>query len=383
MTQVDILNLIPAIYDAAFDPALWQTVLRRCASLLDSHCATLLYSQSALAGDMRLGGAGDGAIVHGFDSSAIDDYLAHFAETNMFAARSIEVPEGTIESDEDVMPRADFERTQFYNDFLVRRLGARSVLTVLLMRNRDRLVAMTLCRGTAGRVGYRAHDRRLLATLTPHLKRAHALGERLRLHEAQEAQLEDLLDRATHGVLIVTAAGRVLYANRPAEQALRQGDALAAGPGGLRAAMPAANEQLHALVARAASGTGGGALVLPSRIGPGAIHALVAPYAAAQPRPFANEPCALVLLRESGVRPPLLPEHARSIFGLSRTEALVATLLHQGLDLAAIAGALEISRNTSRVHLNAILAKTGTHRQATLMQRLDAVAELHGASVNA
>jgi hypothetical protein len=153
MTQVDILNFIPAIYDAAFDPALWQTVLARCASLLDSHCATLLYSQSALAGDMRLEGAGDGAIVHGFDASAIDDYLAHFAETNMFAARSIEVPEGTIESDEDVMPRADFERTQFYNDFLLRRLGARSVLTTLLMRNRHRLVAMTFVgarRGAAG-----------------------------------------------------------------------------------------------------------------------------------------------------------------------------------------------------------------------------------------
>jgi DNA-binding CsgD family transcriptional regulator len=87
-----------------------------------------------------------------------------------------------------------------------------------------------------------------------------------------------------------------------------------------------------------------------------------------------------VLLHESGVHAPLLPEHARSIFGLSRAESLVAALLHQGLDLAGIAGALEISRNTARVHLNAILAKTDTHRQAMLMQQLDAVAELHGAS---
>lgn len=380
MTQVDILNLIPAIYDAAFDPALWQTVLGRCASLLDSHCATLLYSQSALAGDMRLEGAGDGAIVHGFDASAIDDYLAHFAETNMFAARAIEVREGTIESDEDVMPRADFERTQFYNDFLVRRLGARSVLTTLLIRNRDRLVAMTLCRGTAATAGYLPRDRRLLAQLVPHLKRAHEVGERLHQHEARGKRLEELLDRAAHGVLVVTIGGRVLYANRAAERMLRQGDALAASPSGLRAATPAVSDRLRALVAQAALGFGGGALALPSRTGPETVNALTAPCVPDRPWSIASDPCALVLLRTEGARARLLPEHARALFGLSRAEAQVAALLYQGLALTAIAEALEISRHTARVHLNAILAKTGVHRQSMLMQRLDAVAELYGAS---
>lgn len=226
---------------------------------------------------------------------AIDDYLAHFAETNMFAARSIEVPEGTIESDEDVMPRAAFER-------------------------------------------------------------------------------------AAHGVLVVTIGGRVLYANRAAECVLRQGDALAASPSGLRAATPAVSDRLRSLVTQAALGFGGGALALPSQTGPEAVHALTAPCAPDRPWSIASEPCALVLLRPAGKRARLLPEHAGALFGLSRAEAQVAAMLHQGLNLAAIAEALEISRNTARVHLNAILAKTGTHRQSMLMQRLDAVAELYGAA---
>lgn len=60
------------------------------------------------------------------------------------------------------------------------------------------------------------------------------------------------------------------------------------------------------------------------------------------------------------------------LFGLSRAEAQVAALLNHGLNLAEIAELLEISRHTARVHLNAILTKTGTHRQPMLMQRLDA-----------
>jgi len=379
MTQVDVHALIPSIYDAALDPGRWPAVIGECAALLDSQCATLLYSQSALAGDMRLEGAGDGAIVHGFDASAIEDYLAHFAGTNMFAARAIEVPVGTIESDQDVMPRADFERSEFYNDFLVRRLGARSVLTTLLIRNRDRLVAMTLCRGGTANARFSAHDKRVLAELTPHLERAHKVSARLRGHEAYAARLEELLDRSPRGLLIVNAAGRVRYANRPAEQVLRRCDALAVGADVLRAATPAASDRLHALIAEAAAGQGGGAVALPQRGGRGFVHALVVPCAAHRTWPTTSESCALVLLRPTQTRFRLLPEHARAIFGLSPSEARVASLLHQGLELAAIAGALKISRNTARVHLNAILAKTGTHRQAILMQRLSAIAELYGA----
>jgi DNA-binding CsgD family transcriptional regulator len=277
------------------------------------------------------------------------------------------------------MPRADFERSEFYNDFLVRRLGARSVLTTLLIRNRDRLVAMTLCRGGAANPGYTAHDKRVLAELIPHLERAHKVSTRLRTHEMRAARLEELLDRSPRGLLIVNAAGRVHYANRPAEQVLRRCDALAVGAGVLRASASVANDRLYALIAEAARGSGGGAVALPQRSGRGFVHALVVPCAARRTWPTAGEPCALVLLRPTQTRFRLLPEHARAIFGLSPSEARVASLLHQGLDLAAIAAALEISRNTARVHLNAILAKTGTHRQAILMQRLSAIAELYGA----
>jgi DNA-binding CsgD family transcriptional regulator len=46
----------------------------------------------------------------------------------------------------------------------------------------------------------------------------------------------------------------------------------------------------------------------------------------------------------------------------------VASLLQQGRTTAEIAGILAISVNTARVHLNALLSKTGTRRQPALMR---------------
>lgn len=373
MSRGDIHDAIAFIYDAALDPAAWPAALDRCTRLLGSHCG-LIAGQSLARPEGH-------AVVHGFDPAALDAYFSHYADCNVFAPRALAVSEGTIETDQDVMARADFVRTEFYNDFLVARLDAHHVLTTLLFRDSESAVMFTVCRGRNNAdAAFGRHDREVLAQLAPHLKRAHQIASSLHRQQAVAARLGDLLDRSTRGVLVVSATGRVVYANRLAESVLQGSDALSTGAYGLRAATAKVSDRLAALVGDAAAGGEGGAIALPSQRGGDSVHALVTPYGADRAWLGVSEPCALILLRPGDHRPPLLPEHARAIFGLSRTEALVASELHHGLDLGAIADVLGISRHTARVHLNAILAKTGTHRQATLIQRLASVAELHGAT---
>ena len=54
----------------------------------------------------------------------------------------------------------------------------------------------------------------------------------------------------------------------------------------------------------------------------------------------------------------------RELFGLTRTEGVVAAALGRGASLEDIAVNMGIGLSTVRSHLKRILAKTGTHRQA-------------------
>lgn len=57
----------------------------------------------------------------------------------------------------------------------------------------------------------------------------------------------------------------------------------------------------------------------------------------------------------------------RELFGLTAAEARFAVALAEGAAVEEIASRLGISMNTARTHLKAILAKTGTNRQAQLV----------------
>jgi DNA-binding NarL/FixJ family response regulator len=69
-------------------------------------------------------------------------------------------------------------------------------------------------------------------------------------------------------------------------------------------------------------------------------------------------------------RPPWSESPIRSAFGLTFTEARVATLLAGGMPTPAIASELGVRTGTIRAHLKAIFGKTGTHSQAELLNML-------------
>src|SRR5262249_12175110 len=63
-----------------------------------------------------------------------------------------------------------------------------------------------------------------------------------------------------------------------------------------------------------------------------------------------------------------LPDQLRAVFGLTRTEALVAVGIFQGERVKAAADALGIGRTTARTHLQRVFGKTGTRKQAELVR---------------
>lgn len=355
-TAQQLLAIVPAIYDAAMDPALWAIVLERLSDLVGGHCATLMQMD---------GDRGMPFVTYGYSVDVLRDHYGPMAASNMFALHAKSAPAGTVQSDRDILPKSAFRESQFYNEFLLKHLDTDSILTGMLSRDKTDCVALNICRDRhSGDFGFGEKD--ALRALLPHLSRAISISRRLGVLEDRLMMVEDLLDRAPCGAIVTGPDGRVIHANRMGMALLRHGDAIAACRDRLRAATPAGTTALRKRIFEASRGSGG-VMALERSNGTGTVYAAVTPLRSAAPSMPAR---VLLLLRDPANLPSFPTDYLRSLFGLTLAEARVASLLQQGQTTAQIAGALGVSIHTARVHLNALLSKTDTHRQPALMRLL-------------
>ncbi len=83
-------------------------------------------------------------------------------------------------------------------------------------------------------------------------------------------------------------------------------------------------------------------------------------------------PRAIVYMRATGHEQTPSLRRLNVLFGLSRREAMLASLIVQGLTVAEAAGDLGISEQTARTYLRQVFEKTGVTRQAELIRKLQA-----------
>jgi DNA-binding CsgD family transcriptional regulator len=173
---------------------------------------------------------------------------------------------------------------------------------------------------------------------------------------------------AAHGVIVVDRARRVVGANAYGDRLLGEGDGLSAVAGTLRAAAPGGTRALAQRVTAAIAGAGQvGALRLPRPSGKPDLEVLVCGY-----EPAAEPTAAAVLVTDPGRASVAgrLPRLLAELYGLTPAESQVAADLAGGRTPQEIADRRRIRPATVRVHLKAVFAKTGTARQAQLVQRI-------------
>jgi DNA-binding CsgD family transcriptional regulator/PAS domain-containing protein len=352
-----LLALVPTIYDAALDPMQWGAVLGRLTDAFGGHCATIMQNWN---------GSEPLYITHGYDSNILHDFYGPVAAANMFVQRAENAHQGTVECDRDILPKAEFRASEFYNDFLVKHLNADAVLTGMMWRTPAGFMAFNICRDLRAKQFDHA-DKKNIHILMPHFARAIAIQHRLRSLESRAVTVDAILDRSPCGAIVLDAAGRIVYANRSGESLLQHGDAISVSDEGLRAATPALTARLQRILADAAKGEGGAITLAHSG---GALYAIAAPFRAEFGERDAPRGRTLLMIRDPLNDPALPMEHLRDLFGLTFAEARMAALVYQGHTTAEAARLLGISKHTARVHMNALLGKTGTHRQAELMRLL-------------
>jgi hypothetical protein len=195
----------------------------------------------------------------------------------------------------------------------------------------------------------------------------------------QGCQTLEVLAHATHGILMLDAKGKILFANRRANALLSLADGISLGSDGLRGVIQTLTERLRNL------STGG-------------LHRRWRcdfPYATprlrfAICRNRAVQSGSWLAIEAGASRDHAIPERRVSVRLDAATFAVRIRSfagggtrcreIASGTGSEGIAASLSISRNTARVHLNAILSKRGTHRQSEPMRRLVGVADLCSAS---
>lgn len=204
-----------------------------------------------------------------------------------------------------------------------------------------------------------------VALLSPHLRRAIAIGARTVGLGELDPSLPSALDAVDRAVLVLRADAEVEFANPAAHTLVGKADGLRVDPSGRLVAAPRAYGEFRTALDQATTTHGirrGSGVVIPRPSGRRPLVAAVSPLAGQ-----GSVLRALVVVIDAELdNTSYAPEPLRQCFGLTDTEARVAALLAAGLDLTEIADRLHVARSTIRTHLQHVFDKTNTSRQAEL-----------------
>lgn len=354
--------VIGDIYDAAVDPGLWNQALGSICAFVGGSSAALLWHDSALTRSEALH-------LYNVDPHYLRLYFEKYLPLNpMFPAATF-VDEGVVVADEDVMPRAELNKTRFYREWIEPQgtLGALSVnLEKGLLRTSMINVRMT--------VPLQDQMRYRLGLLVPHLQRAIAIGKLFDQSKAKEQALTETLDHVEAAVFLVGAKAGITFANDTAKKMLDEATLVRTEGNALGAAAPDANRVLRNIFAAAEKGDASvgvrGVAVPLKAASDERWFAHVLPLTSGRRRQAGNDcgAVAAVFIRKT-VPNALSPlEEIAKLYKLTASEVRVFDAVLKVNGVRAIADLLGLSQATVKTHLQNVFRKTGTKRQSDLVK---------------
>lgn len=357
-----LLSLIETIYAAVQQPSLWSEVLEGIAEAVHGE-STVLFASSP---EYQLVSIGR------MDPAAWDAYLTHYASINPLAQPCDKMfPVGTVRYGHLAMTDPDLVGTEFYSDFFSPNnmhysMGIKVPLGTLPP-------TYISCQRPRSKGAFSEREGLVFETLLPHLQRALMLHSQFARMQSTVVGLEAALDAFGHAVFGLDHHGRVVFANGQAEKMVRSGEAIRIFDRKLSAVISEQNHNLQIAVSDVIAldtdtcSPSGVHLLIDRRSGESSLRVTATPFRS-QLRGTSTQLAALVFVSDAAGRPQSRAAALRALYALSPTEARVADLLLQGLEIKELANAMKITLETARFQTKRVLAKTGTRRQAELMR---------------
>ena len=308
---------------------------------------------------------------NGCDPSFESSYAQYYSRLNpWFGAAEPSV--GLAVLSDSLMPYNDLLRTEFFNDWCrPQNLGGGLGATVERNGCRASAVSILLPRAT---IEGDALAVTRLQLLTPHILRVTQLQRQFAALEMRALAAEGAIDRRAKAMLLLGAAGQVVYMNAQAERMVAAADGVSIRLDRLHLAVPHETEALRQLLATALSGRvelgqpPGGVMRVTRPSGEAALELLVAPVPARITNIGASHGFVAVFIQDPTARLTTPLAWLRTVFNLSPTEAKLMHALLDGATLGKLTEQMGVGRETLRSQLKAIFAKTGTSSQADLVR---------------
>lgn len=185
-------------------------------------------------------------------------------------------------------------------------------------------------------------------------------------------------DQLTLGAIVVDGDGRILHSNAIASRHLAEQAALTRHGGRVQTVALSENIALAEAIKRTSSATNAhdpwrSPFVVITRERRPPLSVVVVRANGQSERVFDQNPLVALLLIDPELTTPPGTDVLRALFGFTAREAELAAILMKGDSLEEAARALGIAITTARTFLAHITAKTESHRQPELMQRLLAI----------
>lgn len=360
-----LLPLIESIYQAADDPSIWAVVLRHIAEVSRADGAILVASLPDLPSPGIV-------VLARMGSSMLEGDVKYSAPLGISSHRCHKFSDKPVRYRYVEAPNANFERDDIYTD-LLKPTDDSCSLGIKVPLDDEACAYLSLVRPK--RAGHFAERESLvLLTIFPHLQRALRLHLRLSQLRANATGMGAALDAFGHAVFGLSRQGKVVFLNSSARRIAQAGDGIQMIDGRLLVQDGQVNTQLQSLIAEAISaGVGHGrssgeALHAPCRH-QGPLSILVSPFAPAL-MPGYGQLAALVFVSSRGQKVQSRAVVLRGIFKLTPSEARLADLLLEGLDVRQAADRMKITYHSARSLLKPVFQKTGVSSQSALIRLL-------------
>ena len=274
-----LLGLIDLAYGAAETPRLWENFLLSLAESVNGRGAVLLQHDLAASGAINIGVR--------LDPAGMGLYDRHFNRLDPWAAGASALGPGRVATDAMLVDRGELRQTEYFNDFAVR-YDATRLLTVVLEQRRGVSSVLTVLRGE-GDAPFEVDDRRVIAALIPHVRRALQVHQHLVFAQHEHAMATEALEALACAVFFVDADSQVILTNEKGRALLAAQDGLSIERGRLCAARRVQTQKLHSTCADVRHTRGvprrskGGALSIERPSGRPALQVIVAPPLTIEP----------------------------------------------------------------------------------------------------
>lgn len=362
--EKQFLNLVGHIYDTALDASLWPSLLQNITDY--THTKAAVFRISNVDTDHTYGG-----FTYGHDKAYLQAYQDHFIHIDPFRPALKHYPSGVFYPGQAAFPYDVLKKSEFFNDMFVAN-GLDYTMGGFALRTGPVAYQLAVQRGKKDG-DFTQEDLDHFSLLIPHLQRAFQIGERIGTLAHQKDITVQALDQLNTGIMLCNEESIVFHMNKKAEEILSSGYGLQ-----LISGKPVSNDlqdssRLRQLICNATNRgePSSGAMTLSANsetLRP--LSLLVAPLNSERCQHFCfnhNANCAAIFIGS----PPQIDspdiEVIRMLYELTPAEARLAGALARGKSMDEICSFYQISVHTARTQLKAVFAKTGTTRQAELV----------------